>query len=152
MAEEEDEAAAAAAKKKKMMIGGLIAAVLVYQFVLKSSDPIEAEAVEEVPEVVEGEIAPIEELVVNLADTDAVHYLRVGVAAVLAEGTLAVDMENQLPKVNDVVIDVVAEKTFDELREPGSTLALKEEISAAVQEAFPDGEVVRVIFTTFVMQ
>ena len=40
----------------------------------------------------------------------------------------------------------------NELRIVGATTALKEEISVAVAEVFPDGEVVRVIFTTFVMQ
>ena len=54
--------------------------------------------------------------------------------------------------MNDVVIDTVSTKTFDELRKEGATTALKDEISVAAQEVFPDGEVVRVIFTTFVMQ
>ena len=54
--------------------------------------------------------------------------------------------------MSDIVIDVVSQKTFTELRIPGSTTALKEEISAAVAEAFPEGEIVRVIFTTYVMQ
>ena len=109
-----------------------------------------AEEVEIVIE--EGEIAPMEELVVNLADTDQVHYLRLGVAAVLnAEFTLEV-MEPELPKVSDVVIDVVSTKTFAELRVIGATSSLKEEISLALQEVFEEGEIVRVIFTTFVMQ
>ena len=40
-------------------------------------------------ELVEGEVAPIPELVVNLADEDEIHYLRLGVAAVLEEGIAA---------------------------------------------------------------
>ncbi len=149
----EDHEAAAKAKKKKMMmiVGGLVVAGLAYQFVLKGAPPEAGDA--EVDAVVEeGEIAPLEEMVVNLADTDEVHYLRLGVAAVLDAEVAADEVEPQLPKVNDVVIDVVSAKTFDELRAPGSTAALKEELSTAVQEAFPEGEVVRVIFTTFVMQ
>ncbi len=161
MAEEtDDEAAAEAAakaKKKKMMIGLVVGGGLLYQFVLKSPPPPEDEtvagaeaAVEEVVE--EGEIATLEELVVNLADPDELHYLRVGVGAVLSVDAVLADIEPQLPKVSDIVIDVVSQKTFTELRIPGSTTALKEEISAAVAEAFPEGEVVRVIFTTYVMQ
>ncbi len=151
-ATEEEAEAAAKAKKKKMIIGGVVVAALAYQFVLKGSPPPE-EVVDPAEVVIEeGEIAPLEELVVNLADTDEIHYLRLGGAAVInAEFALA-DIEAQLPKVNDVVIDTVATKTFDELRQRGATTALKEEISAATQEVFPDGEVVRVIFTTFVMQ
>ena len=160
MAEETDEEAAEAAakaKKKKMIIGLVVGGGLLYNFVLKGSPPPEEETVAgaaaEVEVVVEeGEIAPIEELVVNLADQDELHYLRVGVGAVLSIDTVLADIEPQLPKVSDIVIDVVSQKTFTELRIPGSTTALKEEISAAVAEAFPEGEVVRVIFTTYVMQ
>lgn len=153
--DEEVKAAAKAAKKKKI-IGIVVVAGLLCNFVLKGSPPPTEEelAALEAAELVieEGEIAPLEELVVNLADQDALHYLRLGVAAVLSIDFVLADMEPQLVKVNDVVIDVVSLKTFGELREPGATIALKEEISVAVQEAFPDGEVVRVISTTFVMQ
>ena len=153
--DEEAAEAAAKAKKKKMIIGLVVGGGLLYNFVLKGSPPPEEEtvagaAVEVVVE--EGEIAPIEELVVNLADQDELHYLRVGVGAVLSLETVLADIEPQLPKVSDIVIDVVSQKTFTELRIPGSTTALKEEISAAVAEAFPEGEIVRVIFTTYVMQ
>lgn len=153
---DEEAAAAAAAAKKKKMIGLVVVAGLLYQFVLKGSPPPEEEeaAAEAAAELVveEGEIAPLEELVVNLADQDELHYLRLGVAAVLSVDFPLADIEPELLKVNDVVIDVVSRKTFAELRVTGATTALKEEISLAVQEAFPDGEVVRVIFTTFVMQ
>lgn len=154
--DEEAAEAAAKAKKKKMIIGLVVGGGLLYNFVLKGSPPPEEEtvagaaAVEVVVE--EGEIAPVEELVVNLADQDELHYLRVGVGAVLSLETALADIEPQLPKVSDIVIDVVSQKTFTELRIPGSTTALKEEISAAVAEAFPEGEIVRVIFTTYVMQ
>ncbi|MEM7286129.1 MAG: flagellar basal body-associated FliL family protein [Actinomycetota bacterium] len=154
--DEEAAEAAAKAKKKKMIIGIVVGGALLYNFVLKGSPPPEDETVAGAApvEVVveEGEIAPLEELVVNLADQDELHYLRVGVGAVLSIDFALADVEPMLPKVNDIVIDVVSQKTFTELRIPGSTTALKEEISAAVAEAFPEGEVVRVIFTTYVMQ
>ena len=151
--DEEAEAAAKAKKKKKMIIGAILIAGLAYQFVLKKPPPPEDEAMAEVEIVIEeGEIAPMGELVVNLADVDQIHYLRLSVAAVLnAEFTLEV-MEPQLPKVSDVIIDTVSAKTFAELREPGATTTLKKEISEALQDVFEEGEIVRVIFTTFVMQ
>ena len=156
MAEEttDEEAAAAAAKaKKKKMVGLLVVAGLAYQFVLKGSPPPEELAGAEAEIVIEeGEIAPLEELVVNLADTDQVHYLRLGVAAVLNAEFALDTIEPQLAKVSDVVIDVVAAKTFVELREAGATTALKAEISEAVQAVFEEDEIVRVIFTTYVMQ
>ncbi len=149
---DETDAAAQAKKKKMMLVGGLVVAGLAYQFVLKGSPPEKAVDPDAEVVVAEGDIAPLEEMVVNLADTDDIHYVRLGVAAVLDAEAAVEDVEPQLPKVNDVVIDVVTSKTFADLRAAGSTTALKKELSAAVQEAFPDGEVVRVILTTFVMQ
>ena len=99
--DEEAEAAAKAAKKKKL-IGLVVVAGLLYQFVLKGSPPpedealAEQEAAEMVPE--EGEIAPLEELVVNLADQDELHYLRVGVAAVLSIDFALADVEPPAPE------------------------------------------------------
>jgi len=156
MADETDDDAAAAAakkKKKKMIIGGLLVAGLAYQFVLKPKPPAEdAAAAAEAAVVEEGEVATIEELVVNLADTDEVRYLRVGVGVVLEAGIPSADIEPELAKVNDVVIDVVSTKTYAELRAPRATRALKDEISEKVRVAFDEERVVRVIFTTFVMQ
>ena len=97
-------------------------------------------------------MATIEELVVNLADRDQVHYLRVGVGVVLEAGIAVADIEPELAKINDVVIDIVSTKTFDELRAPGATADLKDEISVAARAAFDDERVVRIIFTNFVMQ
>lgn len=155
MADETDDDAAAAAKKKKkkMMIGGLVAAGLAYQFVLKPAPPAEdpAAAVEEAV-IEEGEVATIEELVVNLADRDEVHYLRVGVGVVLEAGIAVADIEPELAKINDVVIDIVSTKTFEDLRAPGATAGLKDELSEAARAAFDDERVVRIIFTNFVMQ
>ncbi len=154
MADDDGDEAAGKGKKKKLVIGAVVIAALAYQFVLKGS-PAPQEATDSPPEdiaLVEGEVAPIPELVVNLADADEIHYLRLGIAAVLEKGIAASSVEKELPKINDVVIDIVSTKTFTELRAPGATVALKQEISTAARAAFDDSTVVRVIFTTFVMQ
>lgn len=137
-----------------MMIGAVVAAGAAYKFVLAPppAEPAAAEGSAEATPEPEGEVAPIPELVVNLASTEEIHYARVGVAAVLAEGIEPAAMEGQLPKISDIVIDIVSRHTFEELREPDAVSTLKEEISEQAAEAFPEGEVVRVIFTTFVMQ
>jgi flagellar basal body-associated protein FliL len=154
MADDEEEESGKKSKKKLIIVAAVVAG-LAYQFVLKGDPPVVPESVDGVPvelALVEGEVAPIPELVVNLADTDVIHYLRLGVAAVLEEGISADSVEDELPKINDVVIDIISGKTFAELRGPGATVALKEELSIAARAAFDDSTVVRVIFTTFVMQ
>ena len=136
--------------KKKLVIVVLLVGGLVYQFVLKKSPPPEDAAAAEVVE--EGEVAVIEELVVNLADREETHYLRVGIGVVLEAGIAVADIEPELAKINDIVIEVVSTKTFADLREPGATSELKDEVSAAARAAFDDERVVRLIFTSFVMQ
>lgn len=149
MADEKDEKKS---KKKPMILVGLLVAGGAYKFVLAPKPAEPADAAEAEVEVVEGEVAPVPELVVNLADTDEVHYARIGVAAVLEEGIAIADVEAELPKISDIVIDIVSSKTFAELREEGATVKLKEEITEATREAFDEERVVRVIFTSFVMQ
>lgn len=159
MAEEENEEeaeAAAAAKKKKMIIGGVLAAGAVYRFVLSGGDP-PPEALAAVPEpvevvIVEGEIVQIPEMTLNLADTDELHFARIGLAVVLLEGEDVTIATTKLPLIQDVVVDVVGEMTFEELRAPGVKDQLREEISEKSREAFNGETVSRVLFTSFVMQ
>ena len=156
--EEEEEAAAAAAKKKKMMIiGAVLAAGAVYKFVLSGGGDVPPDALASVDEVVEeqvaeGDIIPIPEMTLNLADEDELRFARIGLAVVLLEGEDPVVAATKMPLVQDVVVDVVGDMTFAELRAPGAKEALKETVSELSREAF-DGETVsRVLFTSFVMQ
>ncbi|MDW3179337.1 MAG: flagellar basal body-associated FliL family protein [Acidimicrobiia bacterium] len=153
---EEEEAAAAAAKKKKMIIGGVLAAGAVYRFVLSGGEPPPdaLAAVDEPVEVaiVEGEIIQIPEMTLNLADKDELHFARIGLAVVLLEGEDVTIATTKMPLVQDVVVDVIGEMTFDELREPGAKDQLREVISEQSREAFNGETVSRILFTSFVMQ
>lgn len=155
--DEEEAAAAAAAKKKKMIIGGVLAAGAVYRFVLSGGGDPPPDALAAVPEpaeveIAEGEIVQIPEMTLNLADQDELHFARIGLAVVLLEGEDVTIATTKLPIVQDVVVDVVGDMTFDELRAPGAKDSLRDEISEKSREAF-DGETVsRVLFTSFVMQ
>lgn len=137
----------------------VVAAVVVWKLVLAptpssgagaSPAAAPADAAEEAPE--EGEVVPIPELVLNLADRDDLRYLRVGLALVLEKGTSADAVADELPKASDVAIEYLSSKTFEELHDPELRRRAKEELSALVREAFGGEKVVRVIFTSFVMQ
>ena len=150
--EEEDEKG----KKKPMMIGGaIVAAVVVYKFVLAPAPaPVEEEAIDEMAERVleEGEILPLEEIVVNLIDEDENRYLRVGIALVLEAGTSSASMETETPIAIDAAIDYLSAQSFADLREPGSKTEVRDDLSANIRAAYDDAKVVRVLLTTFVMQ
>ena len=141
--------------KKKMIIGAVVAAALVYNFVLKPAPAEEdPEAIDEAAERVieEGDIFPMEELVVNLTDTDQNRYLRVGIALVLEAGTSPDAMEAESPIAVDAAIDYLSAQSFEDLREPGSKTTVREELSTLIRAAYEDEKVVRVLLTTFVMQ
>ena len=99
----------------------------------------------------EGAIVTVPELVLNLAGPKQT-YLRVGAALVLEKGVDAEHFAEEVPLASDVLVDVLSAKTPDELREPNAKTELKKELSEKVRKAYHDEKVVRVIFTTFVMQ
>lgn len=157
---EEEEAAAAAAAKKKKMIGGVIAAGLIYRFVLSGGaeepapEALAAVAEEVAPPADEGEILAIPEMTLNLADEETPRFARIGVAVVLELDVDPVVAGTKLPLVQDVVVRIVSAMTYDELRAPGAKDELKELISEQAREEFNTETVsmTRILFTSFVMQ
>ncbi len=155
--EEEEEEEGKGKGKLKLVVIGIVGAAAVYKFVLAPSPaPVDedAEAVDEQAErvVEEGDIFPLEEIVVNLADTDENRYLRVGLALVLEAGTAVTVMEAEAPIAIDAAIDYLSAQTFAFLREPGSKSDVRDELSVRIREAYNDEKVARVLLTTFVMQ
>jgi flagellar FliL protein len=139
--------------KKLMPVFVLLGAAAAYKFVLapKPAEKPAAGVGAAAETIVEGPVVTLPEQVLNLAG-DENHYLRIGVALILEEGTSAEHMEEELPIASDVVVDVMSAKTPEELRDPEAKTVAKEELSEKVREAYHDAKVARVIFTTFVMQ
>jgi len=141
--------------KGKMIAVGLVGLVAVYKFVLAPAPAEEAlDGIDEQAERVieEGDIFPMEELVVNLTDQDESRYLRVGLALVLEAGTSPDAMEAEAPIAIDAAIDYLSGQSFSDLREPGSKSEIRDELSALIRAAYGDEKVVRILLTTFVMQ
>jgi flagellar protein FliL len=139
--------------KKLMPVFVLLGAAAAYKFVLapKPAEKPEGRVGAAAETIVEGPVVTLPEQVLNLAGEEN-HYLRIGVALILEEGTDAEHMAEELPIASDVVVDVMSAKTPEELRDPEAKTTAKEELSEKVREAFHDEKVARVIFTTFVMQ
>ena len=156
----------AAAKEGEEKKGGLVtklkpvlmivAAVAGYKFFLAPKPATTPAATSEVSaaavaEPEEGSIVAMPELVLNLAGPKTT-YLRVGAALVLEKGVKPESMTEEIPLASDVLVDVLSAKTPEELKEPDAKTALKKELSEKVRHVYHDAKVVRVIFTTFVMQ
>lgn len=133
----------------------IVAAAAGYKFVLApkpatvAATGVSAAAVE--APLVEGPIITIPELVLNLAGPEQ-HYLRVGAALVLEKGVDPKAFAAESPKASDVLVDVLSEKTPTELNKPGAKTDLKAELSKKIREAYEGKKVIRVVFTSFVMQ
>ncbi len=149
-----------AGEKKSMAqklkpVAVIIAAAAGYKFFLAPTPATTPAATEQVAaaavKVEEGPIVTIPELVLNLAGNET-HYLRVGAALVLEKGADAEHFAKEIPLASDVLVDVLSEKTPAELKEAGAKAKLKEELSEKVRAAYHGKTVVRVVFTSFVMQ
>jgi flagellar basal body-associated protein FliL len=138
--------------KTKMIIVAVVIALAGYKFVLAPKPAPKAdETTATATKIQEGEVIPLPDLTLNLADSQA-RYLRVGLALILEKGTTVESMKNELPIASDVAVDTLSAKTFAELNAPGAKEQIKAELSEKVRKAYDDGKVARVIFTSFVMQ
>lgn len=149
-----DEEEAKKSGKTKMIIIAVVLAAAGYKFVLAPKPKPAASATTPVAaaKIQEGEVIPLPDLTLNLADQGTSRYLRVGLALILEKGTTAKVMKDELPIASDVAVDVLSSKTYAELNAPGAKDAIKADLSAKVRKAYDDKKVARVIFTSFVMQ
>lgn len=139
-------------KKSKlpMIIGGLLALGGVYNFVLKPAPVEDPMALVDI-EPIEGEIFELPEMVINI-DDDSVQYVRVAMAIVLEEGTLAADFELEAAIAKDAILEDLSGRTVEQLQSTQGKQQIKEELSASLREAYGDEHVIRVLFTALVMQ
>lgn len=140
--------------RTKMIIAVVVIAALGYKFMLapKPAPKANGESSVAAQKIQEGEVIPLPDLTLNLADPGNARYLRVGLALVLEKGTTAEAMKNELPIASDVAVDELSAKTYAELNAPGAKAAIKADLSEKVRKAYDDKKVARVIFTSFVMQ
>lgn len=153
--EEEEDEGGGGKKKMIMIVGGLAALGAVYNFVLKPAPPPDELAMEEEEpvevELIEGEIFEMEEMILNIGGEET-GFLRIGLAIVLDEMTLAADFEAEAAIAKDVAVHYLSSATQDDLRSAAGREAIKEELSTLIREAYGGEKVVRVLFTALVMQ
>lgn len=136
--------------KLPMIIGAVVALGAVYNFVLKPA-PVEEPIAMVDLEPVEGEIFELPEMVININD-DSVQYVRVAMAIVLEEETLAADFELEAAIAKDVILEDLSGRTADQLQSSQGKQDIKAELSETLREAYGDEKVIRVLFTALVMQ
>lgn len=108
----------------------------------------------------------LSEMTIKLADADAAHYLKVGIALELGEGVVAEEFEAEKAKASDVAVRFFSRKKAAELEGPEAIESLKTELTCLVQAAYAEPvepgakkpaketppKVAAVLFTQFLMQ
>jgi flagellar basal body-associated protein FliL len=156
MAEEEEEVVEKGGGKKKLfiIIGGVLALAAGAFFFLGGGDDAAAEEPVE-PEVVEGEVLEVGSLTIVLADQSddgSLRYVRVGLALVLDELADSSTVAGKVSLMQDAAISVLSEMTTGDLRGASGADDARSRLTAAAQEIYPDGEVVRVVLTEMLLQ
>ena len=79
-------------------------------------------------------------------------YVRVGFAAVLAEGVTEEAVADRYPLLKDAALQAISRSSEPELRSPEGQDALRGALTAAAAEVYPDGEVLRIVLTELLVQ
>ncbi len=111
----------------------------------------EAEATQQGPQTVIN-LVNIPTVTVNLADTDPIRYLKLGMDIELTTSEAANKVKSQLAKVRDAIIIALSSKTYDELATTTGKVNVKNEISTRLNQIIGAPRVVQIYFTEFVIQ
>jgi flagellar FliL protein len=136
--------------KKKLIL--IVVVVLGAGFAAKTFLLGGGEAAKAEPEPAKpGEIIEIDPLTVNLSDT-GLHYARVGLGVVLAEGALPEEVEAHLALLKDATISIVAKYDSAFLATIKGQNTLRKQLSKAAIKLYTEETVIRVVLTELVVQ
>ena len=142
-----------------ILLGG--AGLFAYKtFFTKKENPVEKAKQEELKKI-EEEIKKAEKpgimynlgaLIVNLADRDALTFLKVTITLELDNQQIQQQVEQRLPQIKDAIISLISSKTSNEIKTPEGQEKLKEEILKRTNAILPAGGIRNVYFTEFIIQ
>jgi len=89
---------------------------------------------------------------VNLADTDPIRYLKIGMDVEVNTTAAVTALNSQIAKVRDAVIIILSGKTYSDLATTAGKLLIKNEISTRLNQILGAPRVVQIYFTEFVVQ
>ncbi|MCD6319831.1 MAG: flagellar basal body-associated FliL family protein [Candidatus Desulfofervidaceae bacterium] len=94
----------------------------------------------------------LEPFVVNLLDEGGRRYLKVSIDLILSSKKASKEMDERLPEVRDQIILCLSNKSFKEICDQTGKMHLREEIKRKLNELLASGQVIKVLFTEFVVQ
>ncbi|MGD9809200.1 MAG: flagellar basal body-associated protein FliL [Deferribacterales bacterium] len=100
-----------------------------------------------------GPLYPLENFIVNMADTGGTRYLRVTLQLELDETKkFAEALDLRKPQLRDAILTVLASKRYEEVSSAQGKLILKQELLRRLNSLITEGTIVNIYFTEFVAQ
>jgi flagellar FliL protein len=99
-----------------------------------------------------GPLVPLEEILVNVADTEGRRFLKASMTLETDSEELGHSIEHKMPVLRGRVIDLLSSKGMEELIHPSSRDTLRAEILDALNEEVSGGEFKNLYFTEFLVQ
>ena len=118
----------------------------------------------------EGIMVPVSTKIINLAEQGGKRYIRVSMTLEFAPGDAAAflkmtgeaktlfveefntEINSKVPIIDDIIITLLSQKTFDDLYTALGKEELKKQIVEAINKQVPDVNVLAVYFTEFVVE
>ncbi|TLS78430.1 flagellar basal body-associated FliL family protein [Mariprofundus erugo] len=94
----------------------------------------------------------IDNITVNLADTDESRFLRTKIKLEVRSEEAKTKVTENMVKINDLIITMLASKTFAEIRTPQGKYALKEDMVYRLNRIVGGKPIKNLYFTDFVSQ
>lgn len=95
---------------------------------------------------------PLEPIVVNIAGSGEMKYMKIQMSLELANNALAEKAKTKTPQLRDAIIAIATTKSPDDLSNPEGKVQFKNEILAKSNEILQKGSVKGIYFTDFVLQ
>ncbi|MDQ6993378.1 MAG: flagellar basal body-associated FliL family protein [Mariprofundus sp.] len=94
----------------------------------------------------------IDDITVNLADTEESRFLRTKIKLEVRSEEAKIKVTDNMVKVNDLIITLLASKKFSDIRTPQGKYALKEDMVYRLNRIIGGKPIKSIYFTDFVSQ
>ncbi len=99
-----------------------------------------------------GAIFDLEPFIVNLADQNEMHYLKLTVKLEMENEAMKDEVTRRIPQMRDAILILLSSKDTTTLKSTQGKFQLKEELTTRVNAVLPKGGIRSAYFTDFVVQ
>jgi flagellar FliL protein len=99
-----------------------------------------------------GPMVSIDPFIVNILDHETTRYLKAAITLEVDSPEAGSEAELRMPQLQDAILLLVGNKTFDELRDLQGKLQLRAELMEDLNKVMQKGQVRKIYFTDFVVQ